>query len=553
MLNRRLAKWAGALQIRVLGDIRPLGRPGKSTGRGVSRLSRNPVIRTLLASVALAAAVALAGCNTDGTLPTNSKAMAPLSPKTVSEIEQKGMDKDSPILVRLFKQESELEIWKQDRSGRFELLKTYPICRWSGELGPKIKEGDRQAPEGFYSITPGQMNPNSQYYLSFDLGYPNSFDRAHGRTGSQLMVHGGCSSRGCYSMTDEQIAEIYALGREAFFGGQRSFQVQAYPFRMTPQNLAKHRGNPHMAFWKMLKQGNDHFEVTRQEPRVNVCDRRYVFDAQDPNDPSRSLAFNAAAKCPVFEVPQDVMAAVQDKQRRDEFQTAELVTRGTPVAPVRTNSDGGMHPVFVAAVKRNELGVAPAAFSLASIPATVRPPRIPELADHSVTASAPVAVSAPGPVATVLRTTDPSGPVYEPMTTAMAPTTATSSSGNLFGSLFSSNSKPAAAGKKEDGPLDRMARFIGLRGSDPAPKPPEAVPAAKPKPVVRTATASNGAIRPKSADAEPPVRTAQSERPVANGAVAAPALAAAAPSTPMLGAAPAVPAGSFESRWSGLR
>ena len=146
-------------------------------------------------------------------------------------------------------------------------MKTYPICRWSGELGPKIKEGDRQAPEGFYNITPGQMNPNSQYYLSFDLGYPNTYDRSYGRTGSQLMVHGDCSSRGCYSMTDEQISEIYALGRDAFFGGQKSFQVQAYPFRMTAQNLARHRNNPNIAFWKMLKKGNDHFEVCSSSPR----------------------------------------------------------------------------------------------------------------------------------------------------------------------------------------------------------------------------------------------------------------------------------------------
>ena len=126
------------------------------------------------------------------------------------------MDLQSPILVRLFKQEAELEVWKQDRSGRFALLKTYPICRWSGDLGPKVREGDRQAPEGFYTISPGQMNPQSAYYLSFNTGYPNAFDRALGRTGSQLMVHGDCSSRGCYAMTDEQIAEIYSLGRESF-------------------------------------------------------------------------------------------------------------------------------------------------------------------------------------------------------------------------------------------------------------------------------------------------------------------------------------------------
>ena len=197
----------------------------------------------------------------------SEKAARPLSDKMVKEIQSKNMDMESPILVRLFKEESELEIWKQDREGRFALLKTYPICRWSGELGPKVKEGDRQAPEGFYTITPGQMNPNSQYYLSFDLGYPNAYDRAYGRTGAQLMVHGDCSSRGCYSMTDEQISEIYALGRDSFFGGQKSFQVQAYPFRMTAQNLAKHRNNPHMAFWKMLKKGNDHFEVSGSSPR----------------------------------------------------------------------------------------------------------------------------------------------------------------------------------------------------------------------------------------------------------------------------------------------
>ena len=142
------------------------------------------------------------------------------------------------------------------------------------------------------------MNPNSQYYLSFDLGYPNAFDRAHGRTGAQLMVHGDCSSRGCYAMTDEQIAEIYALGRESFFGGQRSFQVQAYPFRMTPQNMAKHRNNPNIAFWKMLKKGNDHFEVTRPEPKVDVCEKRYVFDAQSPQRPRRCRSARpASARC----------------------------------------------------------------------------------------------------------------------------------------------------------------------------------------------------------------------------------------------------------------
>ena len=127
------------------------------------------------------------------------------------------------------------------------------------------------------------------------MGYPNAFDRAHGRTGAHLMIHGDCSSRGCYAMTDDQISEIYALARKSFFGGQTSFQIQAYPFRMTALNMAKHRNSPHFAFWKMLKQGNDHFEVTRLEPKVDVCDKRYVFDAE-PKAGSRSRCASSRAR-----------------------------------------------------------------------------------------------------------------------------------------------------------------------------------------------------------------------------------------------------------------
>ena len=139
----------------------------------------------------------------------------------LAELQQKNMPQDSPMLIRIFKEESELEVWKQDTTGRYALLKVYPICRWSGDLGPKVKEGDRQAPEGFYPITPGLMNPNSNYYLAINTGFPNVYDRANNRHGAFLMIHGDCSSRGCYAMTDEQIGEIYSLAREAFLGGQK--------------------------------------------------------------------------------------------------------------------------------------------------------------------------------------------------------------------------------------------------------------------------------------------------------------------------------------------
>jgi murein L,D-transpeptidase YafK len=152
------------------------------------------------------------------------------------------MTAQSAILLRIFKEESELEIWKEDKSGRFALFRAYPICRWSGELGPKIKAGDRQAPEGFYTITPGLMNPNSNYYLAINMGFPNAYDRANGRTGSFVMIHGDCASAGCYAMTDEQIGEIYALAREAFFGGQKRSRSRLFHFGFSISHDATQHG-----------------------------------------------------------------------------------------------------------------------------------------------------------------------------------------------------------------------------------------------------------------------------------------------------------------------
>ena len=315
--------------------------------------------------------MAFAGCTPGGTPAANSRHMQPLSERMLAELEAKNMEKESPILVRIFKEEAELEVWKQDKSGRFALLNTYPICRWSGQLGPKIKQGDRQAPEGFYTITPGLMNPNSNNYLAINTGFPNAYDRANGRTGAFLMIHGDCSSSGCYAMTDEQIAEIYALARESFFGGQKSFQIEAFPFRMTPLNMARHRNSPHMEFWKMLKQGYDHFEVTHLEPKVDVCEKRYVFNAES------TAPFSPAERCPAYKVPEDIAAAVRDKQRRDDIQTAELISRGTPTVPVTTGIDGGMNPTFLAAVKSHGGPGATIRTASGTIPAYVNPPAEP--------------------------------------------------------------------------------------------------------------------------------------------------------------------------------
>jgi murein L,D-transpeptidase YafK len=298
-----------------------------------------------VAPVAFAAMMMLAGCGPGVRPVAESRHTQPLSEQMLAELTAKQMKKESPILVRIFKEESELEIWKKDASGRFALLRTYPICRWSGELGPKIKTGDRQAPEGFYTITPGQMNPNSSQYLAINTGFPNAYDRANGRTGSFLMIHGGCSSAGCYAMTDEQIAEIYALAREAFFGGQKSFQLQAYPFRMTPLNMARHRNSPHMPFWRMIKQGYDHFDVTHLEPKVDVCDKRYAFGAESTEN------FSPAEPCPSYEGADAVAAAVVQKQRQDDFETTQLIIRGIATVPITTGLDGGTNRSFLAAEK----------------------------------------------------------------------------------------------------------------------------------------------------------------------------------------------------------
>lgn len=182
------------------------------------------------------------------------------------------------IHIRIYKEEAALEVWLK-RGARFELFETYPICFFSGRLGPKEKEGDRQSPEGFYEVGRAQLNPNSAYHLAFNLGYPNAYDRAHGRTGAHLMVHGNCVSIGCYAMTDAGIEEIYGLVAAALARGQRSVAVHVFPFRMSEAALAAHAGGPWDDFWANLKEGHDAFETAGVPPAVHVCDGRYVFGA----------------------------------------------------------------------------------------------------------------------------------------------------------------------------------------------------------------------------------------------------------------------------------
>jgi hypothetical protein len=352
------------------------------------------------------------------------------------------------------------------------------------------------------------------------MGYPNAYDRAHGRTGAHLMIHGDCSSRGCYAMTDDQISEIYALARESFFGGQQSFQIQAYPFRMTALNMAKHRNSPHMSFWKMLKQGNDHFEVTRLEPKVDVCDKRYVFDAEPKPGARQSLRFNASAACPAYEVNQEVREAVADKQRTDDAQYAEYVRRNVSTVAVRTGRDGGMHSSFYAKLAPKAVRDADGTVRYEvdpqvarSLGSYVNPPKDPD--------------NAPASTGSVLAT--------GPRSTTM--------------SLASAESRPApkaAAAAPEQSTFSRFSRWVGLSSDEPQTQQ-QAQPKAAPTPKARTAAAPAPKAKPQTAEpaAEQPVRTMQ--------ATAAPASAPAGNPSLLSGATPVVPSDSFSNRFGTFR
>jgi murein L,D-transpeptidase YafK len=554
----------------------------------------NPVVRALLAPAAVAAAIGLAGCNGDGIVPAG-RAQAPLSEKTVALIESKNMDKESPILVRVFKEEAELEVWKKNRDGQYALLKTYPICRWSGNLGPKKKQGDRQAPEGFYTITPGQMNPNSNYYLAFNTGYPNAYDRSHSYTGSELMVHGDCSSRGCYAMTDTQILEIYALARESFFGGQKEFQFEAFPFRMTALNMAKHRNNPNFAFWKMLKEGYDHFEATHQEPKVAVCEKRYVFDAA-PRAGNEPLHFNPRGKCPAYRLDPAIASTVLDYRRDQQVKMANYIARDVATEPPHVG-DGGSNPVFASTVfspgkyDSAVFRVASTSSVPGALPHVPNPPgtTIPKVGKPSTASTKkPQPASEPKPVSQPVVLASVPVPTPAPLPKeGQAPQTTRTTIASLLGNIFRSSrteaeTQVAAAAPRTENEPTTATMPVGLHGTNtemaakPKARPMVASSvrvastpiALHPKPHKPVAVAHNVAApalkAPAAKPPERPVKQAvKTEKPPAKPAAKTQLARAKAPPEPesqirsafagppasinglLVGAQPVMPAGSF--------
>lgn len=203
-----------------------------------------------------------------------------LLPKLHEELAAKGLKLGQPVYARIFKESRELEVWLKTGSEGWKLFRTYPIAAFSGTLGPKTKEGDMQAPEGFYDVVKKRLNPASSYHLSFNIGYPNEHDRHHQRTGGLIMVHGNEVSVGCFAMTDPLIEEIYLVVEAALKSDTATVPVHAFPFRMTVERMQKAEDDksPHLAFWRSLQGAHDHFENTRKVPRVGLREGRYVVE-----------------------------------------------------------------------------------------------------------------------------------------------------------------------------------------------------------------------------------------------------------------------------------
>ncbi len=211
------------------------------------------------------------------TSPRAENAITKVEPGLTRALSEKELRYGAPIFVRIFKDPGILEVWLESASGKYQHFKTYDICYFSGRLGPKLKQGDSQSPEGFYFVNANRLNPWSRFHLSFNIGYPNEYDRYHGRTGSALMVHGNCVSIGCYAMTDAYINEIYALAAKALASGQAFFRVHIFPFPMTDNTLKEYQSTPWHSFWLNLQQGYEYFEAHRKPPNVEVVHGRYTF------------------------------------------------------------------------------------------------------------------------------------------------------------------------------------------------------------------------------------------------------------------------------------
>jgi murein L,D-transpeptidase YafK len=191
---------------------------------------------------------------------------------------------DFEVFFRAFKKEQKFEIWAKNKGeNAFKLLKVYDFCASTGMLGPKRRSGDRQMPEGFYTID--AFNPTSNYYLSFRVSYPNASDKKFAdplNPGDNIFVHGSCITIGCIPVGDENIKEIYLLAARAK-GGEKEIPIHIFPNKMTDENYnalkSEFASNATLLeFWSWLKPGFDAFEKSNAVPTITVDDvGKYVI------------------------------------------------------------------------------------------------------------------------------------------------------------------------------------------------------------------------------------------------------------------------------------
>lgn len=257
---------------------------------------------------------------------TTPKHLKPVPSELAAHMSAIGVTARDPIYIRVFKAESELEVWKQRADRLYTHVKTFPICTFSGALGPKQRYADYQSPEGFYGVTARLMKPDSAHHLAFNIGYPNAVDRALGRTGDSIMVHGRCKSVGCFAMTDGPMEEIYALAREALAGGQQNIPVHSFPFRMTASNMGLHAQHPQAATWQPLERAYQQFEARRTLPTVAMCGRSYVVNPVWAGRAPEAL--EATAPCPLHELEAALTVHVEEASTGEIVLPAHNVAQG---------------------------------------------------------------------------------------------------------------------------------------------------------------------------------------------------------------------------------
>lgn len=303
---------------------------------GLNARSRRALDAFVICAAIIAATPALA----------NPAALKPAPQDVQTLLKARAIAPSAPIYIRVFKEESELEVWKARSDGRYVAIKTYPICTWSGTLGPKKSLGDQMSPEGFYGFTADGLKPDSKYHLAFNVGYPNALDRALGRTGNFIMVHGQCVSVGCFAMTNDLIEEIYALARDAIEGGAERVPVHIFPFHMTDDNMRRHAGHAAAASWGPLKEAYDDFARTQEPPRVGVCGSRYVIN------PLTAIDGGAKDACP-SRVGKLLAPLSPKKARKLAFLSAPLFADGPKTRSIEDIAAWNEPPLAVSTGQAN--------------------------------------------------------------------------------------------------------------------------------------------------------------------------------------------------------